>query len=270
MTNPTPSILGTGMYQPTNNFQINSSAFNNPNYNPNQYGQAYNQLGSTAGTVPVATAAPSTSPYTQLGLQGQANLAGQYGQMAAGQGPSLAALQAQQQGAANIQAANSVLGSARGAGNPAAAQLASQTQLGQQNQQTAANAVAGRTQEELGALGAEGSLYGNVAGQGLQAQQVGNQAGQFNASQQNQAALQAQQLQLQAQQAQANLASQQGLAQQQGGQAYNQLGVQQQTAVNQNALTAFNDAATNNQAALKLGMQGAGAALGGLSGLGIL
>ena len=269
MTN-SPSILGTGMYTPTNNFQINQSGFNNPNYNPNQYGQAYNQLGSTTGTAPVATATPSASPYTQLGLQGQTNLAGQYGAMAAGQGPSLATVQAQQQGAANIQAANSVLGSARGAGNPAAAQLASQQQLGQQNQQTAENAVAGRTQEELGALGAEGSLYGSIGAQGLQSQQIGNQANQFNASAQNQAALQAQQLQLQAQTSQAQLASTQGLAQQQGGQAYNQLGVTQQTAENNNALTAFNDSATNNQAALKLGMQGAGAALGGLSGLGIL
>lgn len=172
-----PDALGLGMYQgaPIN---INGAAFNNPlagSAVPAGNQEIGNYLGATT---PGVTAA--SSPAYGAGLAGQQGLAAQYEAMAAGRGPSAATVAAQQQGMANLQGAESMLGSARGAGNPAAAQLAARNAQAQGAQQVAGNVVAGRTQEELGALGAAGGLYGNMAGEGLTAQQQQNQIAQGN------------------------------------------------------------------------------------------
>ena len=101
--------------------------------------------------------------------------------MAAGQGPSAATVAAQQQGQQNLQSAESMLGSARGAGNPAQAQLAARTAQAVGANQVTQNAVTGRTNEEMAAMGAAGGLYGNVAGQGLQSAGLTQAGNQFNA-----------------------------------------------------------------------------------------
>jgi hypothetical protein len=172
-----PNILGGGLYTPQQ-INVNQGAFNNPLAGtavPAGNAEIQNYLGATTAPVSAASSAAYGS-----GLAGEQALAGQYQQLAAGQGPSLATVSAQQQGAANLASAESLLGSARGAGNPAAAQLAARNAQAQGSQQVAQNVVAGRTQEELGALGAMGGLYGNIAGQGLQEQSQLNQIAQGN------------------------------------------------------------------------------------------
>jgi hypothetical protein len=78
-----------------------------------------------------------------------------------------------------------MLGSARGAGNPAQAQIAARTAQATGANSIAQNATLGRVNEQLGALSAAGGLYGNVAGEGLtQSGQDINQ-NQFNAGQTN-------------------------------------------------------------------------------------
>jgi hypothetical protein len=174
-----PNILGGGQYQgaPIN---INGAAFNNPLAGtavPAGNAEIQNYLGNAAGGVNAAN-----SPYTGQAGAGLGSLAAQYQALANGQGPSAATVAAQQQGASNLQAAESMLGSARGAGNPAAAQLAARNAQTQGGQQVAANVVAGRTAEELGALGGLGSTYGALGqlGTAVQGQQnaiaQGNQA----------------------------------------------------------------------------------------------
>jgi hypothetical protein len=87
-------------------------------------------------------------------------LASQYGAMAAGNGPSLAAQTAATQGQQNIQAQMSALASQRGAGNAGLSAYNQQNQAAQQNQATQQQAVTGRTQEELGAMAAQGNVLG--------------------------------------------------------------------------------------------------------------
>ena len=120
------------------------------------------------------------NPAVAQGLAGQTSLAQQYANIASGATPSLAAIQAQQQGQQNLAATESMLGSARGAGNPAAAQQAAAMAQATGQQQIAQNAVAGQAATQLGALQGEGSLYGNIANQGLQAQGQANQVAQGN------------------------------------------------------------------------------------------
>jgi hypothetical protein len=170
--------------------------------------------------------------------------------MAAGQGPSLANQQAQQQGASNLAGAESMLGSARGAGSPAAAQLGAQNALTQGQQQVAQNAVQGRTAEELGALSAQGQTLGALGG-----------LGQTQTGQQNQIGLANQQAQQQAQLAQLQALAQQNAQQQQGAQAGQQLGVQQQLGLGQIGAVAYNNAANANR-------QLTGSLFSGFSGLG--
>lgn len=187
-----PNILGGGMYQAPP-IAINQGAFNNAA--GGAAGSALNgiipnYLGATTAPVTAAQAAPA-SPTAAYGTAtgGLSSLAGTYGAMAAGQGPSLATVTAQQQGAANLAGAESMLGSARGAGSPAAAQQAAANAQATGGQQVAANAVAGRTQEELGALGALGNTYGTLGSLGNAQQGLTQQQQQFNAQQQNQIGL---------------------------------------------------------------------------------
>jgi hypothetical protein len=253
MTQAGPSMLGTGMYQ-DNPYNINQQAFNNP---AGAFaGQLGMQLGQTGAGSFVANAGgpiqANTNAATTAGINGQLGLANTYGQMAAGNGPSLANVQAQQQGQQNLAAAQSMLGSARGAGDPAAAQLAARNALTQGQQQVAQNAVQGRTAEELGALSAQGGLYGSVAGQGLQASGQANQIAQGNQA----TNLAANTTQLGAQQAA-------DLAQQQGSIAGQQLGVQSQLGNSQIQSTAFNNAAQANTKLAGAALQGAGGLVGG-------
>lgn len=259
-----PSILGTGMYQGSA-INIDPGAFNNPvgvQAGQQLSGELGSYLGST--TQPVTAAQATGGPNSQYagGIAGQQALAAQYGQMAAGQGPSLATVQAQQQGAQNLQNNLAMLGSARGAGNPAAAQQAASNAQATGQQQIAQNAVAGRTQEELSALGAQGGLYGNIAGQGLQQQQLQQGLSQFNAGQANQIGMGNQQNTLAANQSYAQLLSQINAQQQQGQIAGQQLSAQTQLGQQQLEAGAYNNSAQNTQKAVSGIVQGAAGVAG--------
>lgn len=186
-TQQSPGLFGQGTYQ-AQPIPINQSTFQNP-LGPQVQGQLgseiNNYLPNTTAPITAATAAGGGQGAFNTGFGGEQSLADYYSKMAQGQGPSLATVTAGQQGAQNIAAGESMLGSARGAGSPGAAQLGARNLIGTQGQQIAQNAVAGRTQEEMGALGAEAGLYGTMAGQGLTEQQLQAQANQFNATQQN-------------------------------------------------------------------------------------
>lgn len=176
-SNGGPNILGGGQYVGAP-IDINQGAFNNPLAGtaiPAGNAAIQNYLGAT--TAPVTAA--SSGAYGQ-GIAGEGALAAQYQGLANGTGPSAATVAAQQQGSANLASAESMLGSARGAGNPAAAQIAARNAQANGAQQVAQNVVAGRTNEELGALGGLGGVYGNLAGQGLQSQAQQNQIAQGN------------------------------------------------------------------------------------------
>lgn len=243
-----PSILGTGMYTA---YPITSdpSAFNNPIAGQalNQLGNEYNNyLGSTTKPVVAGQAAGGNQGVYNQGIAGQTALANQYQQMAAGNGPSLAAVTAGQQGAANLAANESMLGSARGAGNPAAAQLAARNAQATGAQQVAQNAVQGRTQEELGALGAASSLYGNIGGQGLQEQGMQQSLNQFNTGQANQIGMSNQANNLAANTNYMNSLSTQNLAQQQGQIAGQTLNANTQLGEEGIQATSYNNAAKAN------------------------
>ena len=189
-TQQSPGFFGQGTYQ-AQPIPINQSTFQNP-LGPQVQGQLgseiNNYLPNTTAPITAATAAGGGQGAFNTGFGGEGSLAAQYAAMAAGNGPSQATVAAKQAGAQGIANAESVLGSARGAGNPGAAQLGAANAIANTNQATAGNEVAGRTAEEMGALGAEGGLYTSMAGQGLTEQQLQAQANQFNAAQQNQIA----------------------------------------------------------------------------------
>jgi hypothetical protein len=221
-----------------------------------------NYLQNTTAPVNAATAAGGDLTGYNQGMQGQLGLAGQYQQMAAGNGPSLAAVQAQQQGAQNLAATESMLGSARGSGNPAAAQSAAADAQAQGQQQIAQNAVAGRTQEELGALGAASGLYGNIAGQGLQQQSLGQNLNMFNAGQQNQIGMSNQQNQLAANNAYLQALAGINAQQQQGQIAGQQLAANTQLGQENIQNSAYNNAANQNSKIFGSLMSGAGSIAG--------
>jgi hypothetical protein len=247
-------------------YSINQQAFNNPNYQgPQAYSNAIGgYLGAAGAPVTAATAAPTAQTNYNVGNAGQLALAGQYRQMAAGQGPSAATVAAGQQGAANLQSAESMLGSARGAGNPAAAELAARGAQATGANAVAQNAVAGKTQEELAALGAAGGLYGNVAGQGLSSAGLTQAGTQFNATQQNAIAQANQANTLASQTNYLNNVTNQGLAQQQGLMAGQQLGVNQQLGLGNIGVQAFDASANANQKIAGSVMSGVGGLAGAL------
>lgn len=163
-------------------YQVNQSAFQNPLAG---YADVGRQLGGALGGYTHGAYQPvnaAASPYTGAGAGGQLGVANTLGSIGAGTGPSLANVQAGQQGASNLAQTESMLGSARGAGSPAAAQLGAQNALMSGQQQIAQNAIQGRTAEELGALGAAGGQYGQVAQTGLGQQGQANAVGQGNAA----------------------------------------------------------------------------------------
>jgi hypothetical protein len=165
-----------GQYQ--NAYQVNQGAFQNP------AGSVAPQLGAALQSAPGQIQSAS-SPYVTGAGAGLGGLGQQYAAMAAGQGPSLATVQAQQQGAGNLMQAESMLGSARGAGSPGAAQLAAQRALTGGQQQVAQNAVQGRTAEEMQALGGMGSTYGALGGLGTTVTGQANDISGMNAQQHN-------------------------------------------------------------------------------------
>jgi hypothetical protein len=234
MPNQTPSnFLGMGQQYQFSPYQVNSAAFSNPvgNIAPAWQSAMGQYLG--ANTMAAPTVAPTDLSMVQPGYQGQMAAANMYGQLANGGGPSLAALQAQQSGQQNLAAALSLAGSQRG-GNPALTNYNTQQQLAGINQQTAMNAVQGRTAEQLNALqGLAGSSAG-AAGTGLQAaglqqqQALGSAGIQQQQQAQNAAAWNSYLNQLYGQNQQQFAANQnlQNLAANQALQ-YNQLGAQQ-------------------------------------------
>lgn len=222
-------------------YNINPNAFVNPAGNQGQAWQTgmQNMLGTTTGAAPTAQGA-NLGQYNQTYGQLQ-NLAGTYGQMAAGQGPSLAAVTAQQQGDAAMKQ-QLALAQAGPAGSPALAKYNMGNALGATQQNVAQNEVAGRTQEEMTAMAAQGGVLNSLQGNALQASQLGQQNNQFNATAQaNQNALNAQQYNqylanlgaVNAQQLNANISQQ-------------QLGVQNQLGLSNIQNQAYNAAATRN------------------------
>jgi hypothetical protein len=245
----------------TGQYQINQSGFQNPvgNQAPAWQSGMNNYLGATTQFNPnmlSGGAAPAQAGdlgnYNQVYGQ-QQGLANQYQGLINGTGPSLANLQAQQQGQANLQNQLSALGSARGSGNPALAQYQAQQAGGNIAQQTAQNAVMGRTQEELGAMQGLGGLQGQMQQGALGSAQMGQQNNQFNSTlgQQNQQFnavqyMNQQQLANAAYQNYINNLSQQNLAQYQGNQNLQQLGSQQQLGYAQLQNSAQNNANQSN------------------------
>lgn len=240
--NDAGNALGLGQAPGQTPYAVNQGAFQNPagNFGP--------QLGSALGGYRGAANQPVTaaaSPYVSGAGGGLGQLGQSYAAMAAGQGPSLANVQAQQQGASNLAQAESMLGSARGAGSPAAAQLAARNALTQGQQQVAQNAVQGRTAEELGALGGMGSAYGALGGLGTTVTGQQNQIAQGN--QANNLAVQNAYLQALAQQ---------NAQQQQGAMAGQQLGAQNAIGYGQLQSGNYNQAAGRRQQFLGSLMQG--------------
>jgi hypothetical protein len=163
---------------------INPNAYQNPvgNQAGNWNQGMQNMLGATTGAAPqmgqTNIGGPAqigqTATYGGAGIQAnqfnqsygqEGHLANQLGAMAAGYGPSLAQAQAQQgaQSALNNQMAAAA--SQRGSSNPALAAYQAQ-QMGAQAQGAAAQqAVQGRISEQMGAMGQQGSVLGNMNGQ---------------------------------------------------------------------------------------------------------
>ena len=267
-----PGALGTGEYgvqAPSQNL-YNSPLGNQAGAWQNSQNQLQNMGNNAAPQAqntqlgPAQTSAgPNLGQYNQT-FAGQQALANQYGQMAAGNGPSLASVQAQQQGAQNLQGQLAAQGAASGmGGSPALASYNIANQAGQIQNQTNQNAVAGRTAEELGAMQAQGGLYNQMQGGALNAAGMGLQNNQFNAGQQNQFGLQQGQmnqqtslanLQSQGSQNQLN-ASQIDLANQNlNGQIGNQYNAQLANAQNQVSLQGLQSGAYNNAATSRTGL----------------
>ena len=99
----------------------------------------------------------------------QQNLAGQYGQVAAGQGPNPAMQMLRQQTGQNINMAQGQAASQRGA-NPALAARLAVDAGGQMNQQSAGQGATMGAQQQLAALGQQAGLLGQMQ-QGANAQQ---------------------------------------------------------------------------------------------------
>lgn len=251
-------LLGNGQFQVAP-IQVDSNQFNNAvgAQSGQQLGAEFNNyLGNTTQPVVATQAAGGPQGNYNTGTAGQLGLAQQYQTMAAGGGPSLATQTAQQQGQANIAATESMLGSARGSGDPAAAQLAARNAQTAGAQQVAQNAVMGRTNEELGAMNSAAGLYGNVAGQGLTSQQLGQQNNQFNAGQVNQIAQGNQSNTLAANTNYMSALGQQNVAQQQGQIQGQQLNAQTQLGQQQLQEQAYQQAAANKQKTAGGAMQG--------------
>lgn len=148
----------------------NPNAFTNPNQ-ANIYAainQGMQNSYARSPTVGAATLAPAQT-FNGANLQtgadaqyasGQNKYINALADLAAGRGPSVADLTAKTEGQRNLDATMALLGSQRGASNPAVAQRAAATALAGANQTTAQNAEQGRVAEELGAQG--------LVGQGLQ------------------------------------------------------------------------------------------------------
>ena len=249
-------LLGLGTYQAPG-YAVNSAAFQSP---AGPQGQNWNNamqgmLGQTTGAAPTAQG-PNLGQFNQNYGDQQA-LAAKYGQMAAGNGPSMAAVQAAQQANTNQAQALSMAQSGS-AGNPALAKYQVGNQLAGAQQQASQQAVAGRTQEEMGAMQAQAGLYGQMQTGGLNAANLGMQGSQFNAQMQaQQNALNAQQYnqytanlgQVNSQQLAANISQQ-------------QLGVQQQMQLDQIQSGAYQQGAQRQAGFMGGIMNSVGGALG--------
>ena len=244
-----PGLLGTGMYTAPQ-YNINPAAFQSSagNQGANWNNAMAGMLGQTTGAAPqLGPTAQSYGPNAaQFGAAygGLTGLAAQYGNMAAGNGPSLAATTAAQQANSNYAQQLGMLG--MGGGNPAMAKYQAGQALGQAQAANSQQAVMGRTQEEMSALGAQGNILGQQAGMGLN-------TGQFNAGQLNQTNLAQGQLQAGQNALNANQYNQyvQNLGQVnsqnlQASIAQQQLGEQQQVSLDQINANAYNNAAKNN------------------------
>ena len=238
------AAVGGGKYS-VPDYTINQQDFQNPvgNQAGNWQQGMSNMLGATTGSAPVGSAAQAGGAQLNSGQYNQTfgqeqGLVGQYGQMAAGQGPSVAQNTANAQSQQGLNATLAALGSQSGASNPALAQRAAIDAGANAQAQATAGAIQGRTQEELAAMGAQTSLLGamnnqatNFAGANANLAQGNNQ---FNAGQNNQMtlanlnnALQNKQINAQQYDQYMNLLQAQNMAQFNANQNYSQLGLQQ-------------------------------------------
>lgn len=127
----------------------------------------------------------STSTALQAGQIGQINA---LNQQAAGNGPSVAALQAQAQGEQNVSNAMAMMGSQRGSANSALGLRSADNSIASADQNAMYAGVLGRTQEELNAQQQLTGALGTAQGQTMQGAQA--QAGlQSTANLQNAGAL---------------------------------------------------------------------------------
>ncbi len=185
-------------FTPQNQFQAQLAPTENLNYAPTIAGGTNSAL--NAGTVNSAIGA-------------EQGLASQYGDIAAGRGPNPAQTMLNQQTGRNV--ANTAALQAGQRGGAANAGLLAR-QIGQQGAATQQEAVGqGATlqaNQQLGALGAQGALQGQIAQQGLGEQGIGANvlgagAGALNAQNANQIANYGQAQGLNQQTAQANAAA---------------------------------------------------------------
>ncbi len=278
-----PSFFGSGMYN-VESYDIDKNAFyNDPNKKNNQQAQGIlastqNRQAPTVGQTQlgqVATSAPTN--VNQQFRTGQAGLVNQLQESAAGRGPSLATSTLNQANAAAAASRMSQAASERGYGGGAATTRNLAYQQGAANQGNAIAAAQLRLQEQQQAQQALGSVLNSGRGADINEGQLNQNNNQFNATNQNQFTMDQahlnQQTQLANQEAKlktmgyndAQIASMLGLssnlnAQNQQNQiAYNNLGVEQNT-----ALQGIQSQAFNNAAGHSLGSQAIGA-IGGLA-----
>lgn len=219
------------------NYDIQGQSFLNPvgDQSGNWNAGMSNMLGQTAGNSPTTQGVQLNTNQFNNAYGQEQGLADRYNQMAEGKGPSLATITANQQSQQGLNNTLAALGSQSGSTDPALAQRAVLNAGANAQSQAAANAVQGRTQEELGAMGAMGNIYNAQAGQ---AAGVANQNAQL--TQNNQlanlnAALQNKQINAQQYNQYMNLLQAQNLAQFQSSQNEQKLGLQNslgQSAIN--------------------------------------
>jgi hypothetical protein len=164
-------------------YNVNPNAFNNVvgNQAPAWNTAQSNYLGQT--TVAAPTLGPAATVQQPEAVGGMSTLANTLQNTANGQGPSVAATTAAQQGARDYAGSLGMLGAARGGMSPALAAYNAGNAYGNAAENTAANATLGRANE---AMTAQGQL-GNVLN--AQGNLVSNN-NQFNANAGNNFAIQ--------------------------------------------------------------------------------
>jgi hypothetical protein len=227
-------LMGNSQAQ---NYQVDPNAFKNPvgDQSGNWQQGMQKMLGATTGAAPTAQGAQLNANQFNQSYNQEGGLANQYAQMAQGKGPSVAQVTANQQAQGGLNNTLAALGSQSGSSNPALAQRAAIDAGANAQAQAASNAVQGRTQEEMGAMGAQAGLYGNMNQQAMGMANANAQLNQQTQMANLQSALQNKQINNQQYNQYMQMLQQQNLAQFRGNQNQQQLNVQNalgQSAIN--------------------------------------